>query len=102
MGECLLKKDILMITNEQISKCVDVARQYGAKRLILFGSATSDPLHARDIDFLCEGLHGIRLLQMAAEMENETGAQVDAVSGDEPTLFVNYVRERGTVLYEAA
>jgi predicted nucleotidyltransferase len=91
-----------MITKEQIAKCVDVARQYGAKRLILFGSAASDPSNARDIDFLCEGLRGIRLLQMAAEMENETGAQVDTVSGDDPTPFVKYNRERGTVLYEAA
>jgi predicted nucleotidyltransferase len=91
-----------MITVEQIEKCIDVARRYQAKRLILFGSAASDPAHARDIDFLCEGLHGMRLLQMAAEMENETGAQVDAVSGDDQTPFVQYNRERGTVLYEAA
>jgi predicted nucleotidyltransferase len=91
-----------MITKEQIAKCIDIAKHYGAKRLILFGSAASDPSHARDIDFLCEGLHGLRLLQMAAEMENETGAQVDTVSGDEQTPFVKYNRERGTVLYEAA
>jgi predicted nucleotidyltransferase len=90
-----------MITNEQLQRCVNVARRYGAKRVTLFGSAAVDPAHARDIDVLCDGISGMRLLKMAAEMENETGAQVDTISGDQPTPFVAYNRERGTVLYEA-
>jgi predicted nucleotidyltransferase len=91
-----------MITNEQINKCVEVAHRYGAKKLVLIGSAAINLEIARDIDLICEGVNGMRLLKMAAEMENETGAQVDTVSGDEATLFVKYNVDRGKVLYEAA
>lgn len=89
-----------MITSDQITKCIQVARRFGTKRLILFGSAAVDPLRARDIDLLCDGISGLKLLSMAAEMENETGAQIDVVSGDENTPFVNYNRTHGTLLYE--
>jgi len=89
-----------MITNDQISQCIDVAIRYGTKRLVLFGSAAVDPQTARDIDLLCYGIDGLRMLSMAAEMENETGAQVDTVSGDDATPFVQYNRQRGRVVYE--
>lgn len=90
-----------MIKSEQISKCVEIARRYGAKRLVLFGSAAEDPENARDIDLLCIGVRGWQFLLMGADMENETGAIVDTVPADEPSEFVTYNLARGKILYEA-
>jgi predicted nucleotidyltransferase len=89
-----------MITTDQLNRCVAVAIRHGAKRLVLFGSAAETPARARDIDLICSGVKGLELLRMAAEMENETGVQVDAVPGDEPSGFVRMNAGRGKVLYE--
>ena len=91
-----------MVTQAQIEKCVEVAKKYGAKKLVLFGSANEDPGHARDIDVICMGLKEIDVLRMAAEIENETSVLVDAVPGDPLTPFVKFNLPRGKVLYDAA
>ena len=90
-----------MVTAEQISKCIEVAKRYGATRLVLFGSAVYDAENARDIDLLCEGVKASRFLSMGSEMENETGIMVDTVPADAPTPFVEYNMPKGRVLYES-
>jgi len=90
-----------MVTSEQINKCVEIARRYGARKLVLFGSAVTDPANARDIDLLCEGVDSGRFLSMGAEMENETGTLVDTVPADEQTPFVRYNMPKGRVVYES-
>jgi uncharacterized protein len=89
-----------MITREQINKCVEVARRYGAKRVVLFGSAAENPENARDIDLICEGVRGWNFLLTGAEMENETGVVVDTVAADEPSAFVEYTLPRGKIIYD--
>lgn len=89
-----------MITSHQIDKCVVVAKRYGVKRLVLFGSAAEKPEQARDIDLICSGVHGWNFLLMGVDMETESGASVDTVSADEPSAFVEYNLPRGKVLYE--
>ena len=90
-----------MIKSDQIAKCIEVAKRYGAKRLVLFGSAVENPENARDIDLICSGVRGWQFLLMGADMENETGAIVDTVPADEPSEFVEYNLSRGKILYEA-
>jgi predicted nucleotidyltransferase len=89
-----------MITTEQLNRCVEVAIRHGSNRLVLFGSAAETPALARDIDLICSGVKGLDLLRMAAEMENETGVQVDAVQGDDTSGFVRMNSLRGKLLYE--
>jgi len=89
-----------VVTREQINTCVEVARRYGAKRVVLFGSAAENPQNARDIDLICEGVSGWNFLLMGAEMENETGVVVDTIPADEPSAFVGYNLPRGKILYE--
>jgi predicted nucleotidyltransferase len=90
-----------MVTAEQIDLCIKVAKRYGAKRLVLFGSAALNPDIARDIDLICEGVKGVDFLMMGAEMENETGIMVDTVPADEPSAFVEYNLPNGKLLYES-
>lgn len=46
------------VTHSQIDRIIDVAKIYGATRLILFGSAVDMPENARDIDIACDGVDG--------------------------------------------
>jgi len=91
-----------MITSRQIQTCVEVARKYGAKKLVLFGSANEEPEKAQDIDLICDGVRGLDLLRMAAEIENETGAPVDVVSAVPRTPFVSMNAPRGRVIHAVA
>lgn len=91
-----------MITQEQFDKCVEVAKRYGAKKLILFGSATENMEQARDIDLLCYGLKEIDVLRMAGMMKIDAGASVDVIPADSETPFVKFNLARGKVLYDIA
>jgi len=90
-----------MISSEQIQTCVEVARKYGARRLVLFGSAAEDPGKAHDIDLVCEGVEGWDVIRMGAEMEERARALIDIVTTPPATPFTQMALEEGTVLYES-
>jgi hypothetical protein len=48
----------MMITDDVFNKAIKIARRFGAKRLLVFGSAINPAREARDIDFACEGVLG--------------------------------------------
>ena len=89
-----------MVTQKQIDACVEVAKRYGAKRLVLFGSALTNTEDARDIDFISSGIKGWSLYEMAALMEHAAHALVDVVAEEQGTEFVNYNIKRGRLIYE--
>lgn len=91
----------MSVTKKQIERCVSIARQYGTKKLVLFGSALVNPTNANDIDFLCEGIDGWRIYEMAARMENECGIAVDITPIDSETPFVEYNLKEGRELLAA-
>ena len=46
------------VTRADIEKVIEIARAYGARRLILFGSAQHDPAAAHDLDLAVGGVEG--------------------------------------------
>lgn len=90
-----------MITDEQINKCLEVAKRYGVKKLVLFGSALYDRSNARDIDLLCDGVEGREFFKMGADMENETMKSVDIIPMSPDSRFVQYNLAKGKVLHDA-
>ena len=88
----------MTVTAEQIEKAVDLAKAYGANRLILFGSAAVDPEQARDLDLACEGVPGWRLFELGARLEEELRMLVDVVPLDPPTRFSRHIEKEGQVL----
>jgi predicted nucleotidyltransferase len=88
------------VTQDQIDRAVAVARRYGARRVLLFGSALDDPTTARDLDLAVEGVDGWEFFGMAAEMEREAEVVLDVISLDKDDWFTQRVRERGRPLYE--
>ena len=89
-----------MITSIQIDRCIAVARRYGARQLVLFGSAADDPSTARDIDLICDGVEPSLFFEMAGMIEHEAGVMVDVLPAKPMNKFVEVNLKRGQVIYE--
>ncbi len=86
------------VNQTQIERIVALAKAYGVKRLILFGSALSTPDVARDVDLACDGIHGWKLYEFAAKLEEELHTTLDIVPLSPSTRFTRLIETRGKVL----
>ena len=90
------------ITEDQIDQAVRIARDYGATRVVLFGSALDRPAHARDLDLAVEGVGGWEFFGLGATIDRAIGLPVDLVPLDPPTPFSRLIEKQGRVLYHQA
>ncbi len=81
-----------------LTKAVSVAREFGARRLLLFGSALENPATARDLDLACAGVPGWKLFELAAALEEALQMRLDLVPLDPPTPFTRLIEKRARVL----
>jgi predicted nucleotidyltransferase len=88
------------VTQDQIDRAVAVARRYGARRVLLFGSALDDPETAHDLDLAVEGVEGWDFFGMSAEMEEAVRIPLDVIPLESDSPFVRHIRQRASVLYE--
>ena len=86
------------ISLKQIEISVLIAKEYGAKRLILFGSALDNPEQANDLDIACDGIEGWALFEFGGRLEEELNIPIDIVPLKPPTRFSKYIEARGKVL----
>lgn len=84
-----------------IQKAIAMAREYGATRVILFGSASKTPAQARDLDLACDGIAGWKLYELAARLEEELDTLVDLVPLTPATRFTRWIEAQGRVIYES-
>ena len=82
----------------KIDKIVQLARTYGATRLILFGSAMDAPQTARDVDIACDGVPGWKLFELAAKIEDELDIPFDIIPLTPATRFTQSIEKKGKVL----
>ncbi len=83
------------INQEQLDKITSLAEVYGATRLILFGSANEIPDTARDVDLACDGVHGWKLYELAAKLEDEIHLPFDLVPLTPPNRFTEMIVRKG-------
>jgi predicted nucleotidyltransferase len=88
------------VTQDQIDRAVEIARRYGATRVLLFGSAVEHPEAARDIDLAVSGVEGWEFFGMAADMEQAVRVPLDVVPLEPENAFTRHIRDRGRLLYE--
>lgn len=86
------------VTQEHIDKAKEIARAYGARRLILFGRSQTDPEEARDLDLAVEGVEGWALFEMAGRLEREIDIPLDVVSLNHSSPFIRRVLGQGEEL----
>ena len=51
----------MTIDQNMLDRMINLAKSYGAKRLILFGSVLENPETARDLDLACD-IEGLEIL----------------------------------------
>jgi predicted nucleotidyltransferase len=87
-----------------IQTAVEILKAYGAKRVILFGSAARSSPSPHDIDLACEGLPPVRFFEALGKLLCALSVPVDLVdlkeAGRSPSLQQRISRE-GVLLYEA-
>ena len=94
--------------SQEIQKALEILKAYGAKRVVLFGSAARSQKigedRIRDLDLACEGLPPDRFFEVLGKLLSTLTLPVDLVdlSG---TGLRRSIRERiareGILLYEA-
>jgi uncharacterized protein len=94
MVNCILMRDLENI----LATAVEVARHFGARRLLLFGSALENPIAARDVDLACAGVPGWRLFEFSSALEEALGVPFDLIPLDSPTPFTRLIEKRARVL----
>lgn len=85
----------MAMDNEQLEKVKKLVIEYGASRLILFGSMLENPAEARDIDLACDGVPGWKLFELAARLEEELHVPLDLVPLTPANRFTRLIEERG-------
>ena len=88
----------MTIQQEQLDRAIEIAETFGATRLILFGSAATDPGQAKDIDLACDGVAGWKIFELGARLEEELKMPLDLVPLSPPNRFTRIIERRGRVL----
>jgi predicted nucleotidyltransferase len=88
----------MSIKQDQLDRVIALAKDYGATRLILFGSAATTPEQARDLDLACDGVSGWSLYELGARLEEELQIPLDLIPLTPPTRFTRLVEQQGKVL----
>ncbi len=78
-----------------LNRVIEIAKSYGANRLILFGAAVEDPDSVHDLDLACDGIAGWKLYELGAAIENELRIPLDLVPLSPPTRFTRYIESKG-------
>ena len=86
------------ISQEKLNRIIDIAKSYGVTRLILFGSAATNPTQAKDIDLACDGVSDWDFYKLGAQLEEELETSLDLVSLTPPNRFTKLIEKQGIVL----
>ena len=88
----------MAVQQEQIERAIAVAKSFGVTRLILFGSAATEPQQAQDLDLACDGVYGWKLYELGARLEEELQLPLDLIPLTPATRFTRLIEVRGKVL----
>ncbi len=90
----------MAVTEDQIEQAVRIAREHGATRVVLFGSAVDRPEDARDLDLAVDGVEGWDFFRLGARIDRALGIDVDLVALVPATPLSRRIQRRGRVLYD--
>jgi len=89
------------ITQFQINRAVEIAKTYGATKVLLFGSALDEMNNANDIDIGVLGIPDNKFLDFGGTLDIELGVQVNVVPLNINSPFIDYIKKRGRFIYES-
>ncbi len=92
----------MAITQENINSAINLAKEYGVTRLLLFGSALNDPQNANDLDLGIEGIEPSKFFLFGADLEDMILKSVDIVPLESDSQFVKHIKKYGKYIYETS
>ena len=90
----------MAVTNEHISKAIDLSKMYNVTQLILFGSSLENLSRANDLDLAVSGIDGWKFFELSARLEEELEMNIDLIPLDDNSKLSKHIRKVGKVLYE--
>ena len=90
----------MVIPQERLRRAVEALAEFGARRVLLFGSFLETPEEARDIDLAVDGIPLNRLLAADVAIHEILQVPMDLVSREENPRFFEIVERRGKVIFE--
>lgn len=93
-----MKKEIL---ERELKKIASVSREFGAKRVLLFGSCLEDIESARDIDIAVSGIEPREFFKYYGKVSIAVDGEVDIIDLDDIREHLyKRVLSKGQVIYE--
>jgi predicted nucleotidyltransferase len=90
----------MAITNEHINIAIKLGKEFGATKILLFGSALDDPDNARDLDLGVEGIEPSKFFLFGATLEDLILRTVDIVPLNSNSSFVEHIKKYGKYIYD--
>ncbi len=88
-----------MISDKDKSSILQIAKKYGAKKVILFGSGTHPSKDGNDIDLAVEGIPDNQFFKFYSEMIFGLSKPVDIIDLSLNNPFNTIIRSEGILLY---
>lgn len=89
-----------MISSDDRDAIIELAKAYGAKKVLLFGSAAlQNHTKARDIDLAVEGINSRLYFRFQGDLIMRLSSPVDLIDLSTKGLFCDLVRRDGVTLY---
>ena len=87
--------------DKELSKIVEISKDFGAKKILLFGSCLEDISKARDIDIAVSGIPAKDFFTYYGKVSSEINDEVDIIDLDDlHKHFYPRIISKGKVLYE--
>ena len=86
---------------KELDRIVDISREFGAKKVFLFGSFLENKDRARDIDIVVSGVSAEDFFTYYGKVSMEVKDEVDIVDlEDVSPHFYRRIISKGKILYE--
>ena len=87
------------LKEEERESIIRIAKEFGVRKMWLFGSALDENEEPNDLDLAVEGVPKGRFLRFYAELEKALPQSVDLVPMDSNPPIAVIVRKKGRVIY---
>ncbi len=88
-----------MISESDRSKIQDIARRYGVKKIILFGSSIDPSKESKDIDLAVEGIPHSQFFKFYGDLIFNLSKPVNIIDLTKDSRFNKIVAAEGLLLY---
>ncbi len=92
-----MQKEVL---ERELAKVVSLSKEFGAEKVLLFGSCIDDVESAYDIDVAIEGVKPEKFFEMYGRILGEVDSELDLIPlEDTREHFAKRILEKGKLLY---